>query len=189
MTKKELRKIFREKRNALTPAEKSKLDDLLLIQFQGADLPFIGTVLSYWPIGANNEPATHLFTRYLECCNPGIQIAYPKADFGKNELHAIATTGETSFVMTVHQIYEPGSNDVIAARGLDMILVPLLAFDKEGYRVGYGKGFYDKFLAGCRKDCIKAGFSYFPPVDNIPEKGEFDVPLDLCITPQTVYVF
>ena len=51
------------------------------------------------------------------------------------------------------------------------------------------KGFYDKYLKGCRKDCIKAGFSYFEPVDSISDRHDFDVPLDLCITPQNVYVF
>ena len=70
-----------------------------------------------------------------------------------------------------------------------MIFVPLLAFDNSGFRIGYGKGFYDKFLAGCREDCIKAGFCYFPPVSGITDKDDFDVPLDLCITPQNVYVF
>jgi 5-formyltetrahydrofolate cyclo-ligase len=72
---------------------------------------------------------------------------------------------------------------------LDMIFVPLLAFDTRGYRVGYGKGFYDKYLAGCSNDCIKVGFSYFGPVSSIDDHHEFDVPLDLCITPQNIYVF
>ena len=86
-------------------------------------------------------------------------------------------------------IYEPEEGNRVDPTEIDMILVPLLAYDKKGYRVGYGKGFYDKFFAGCRKDCIKAGFSYFEPVDEITDKADFDVPLDLCITPQTVYVF
>ena len=70
-----------------------------------------------------------------------------------------------------------------------MVFVPLLTFDRDGYRIGYGKGFYDKYLAGCREDCIKAGFSYFEPIDSIEDLHEFDISLDLCITPQNVYVF
>ena len=70
-----------------------------------------------------------------------------------------------------------------------MVILPLLAFDQQGYRVGYGKGFYDKFLSGCREDCLKVGFSYFEPIETIDDCNEFDVPLDLCITPQNVYVF
>ncbi len=189
MIKKEIRNAFREKRNALSAPERAKLDDLLLIQFQKADLPFINSLLSYWPIEENSEPNAHLFTDYMEFKNPGLVIAYPKSDFFMDEIVAVATNGETSFVKNEFNIYEPEEGSHVAANEIDMVLVPLLAFDKKGYRVGYGKGFYDKFLAGCRKDCIKVGFSYFEPVDEITDKDDFDVPLDLCITPQKVYVF
>lgn len=189
MTKKELRKIYREKRTELTAPERGKLDDLLLIQFQTSNTPFISTLLSYWPIEENNEPNAHLFTDYLEFKNPELRIAYPRSDFFMDEMVAVSTTAETNFIKNEFNIYEPEDGNLLDTDEIDMILVPLLAFDKNGYRVGYGKGFYDKFLASCRKDCIKAGFSYFPPVEGITDKGEFDVPLDLCITPQTVYVF
>lgn len=189
MIKNEIRKAYREKRNALTSIERIKLDDLLLIQLQTVDLPFINTLLSYWPIEENNEPNTHLFTDYLEFKNPELVIAYPRTDFFLDEMIAVSTTGETNFLKSEFNIYEPEEGIIVDADEIDMILVPLLACDKKGYRVGYGKGFYDKFLAGCRKDCIKAGFYYFEPLDEISDKADFDVPLDLCITPQTVYVF
>jgi 5-formyltetrahydrofolate cyclo-ligase len=189
MTKKELRKIYREKRATLADPERSKLDDLLLIQFQTTNLPFIHSLLSYWPIEENKEPNTHLFTDYLEFRNPELLIAYPKTDFTTNKMIAVATDEETSFVKNEFDIYEPENSNTISADEFDMILVPLLAFDKNGYRVGYGKGFYDKYLAECRDDCIRVGFCYFDPADEITDKNQFDVPLDLCITPQTVYVF
>ena len=189
MNKKELREIYRDKRNALTSTEKAKLDDLLLIQFQKTDLPFIKTLLSYWPIEENKEPDAHLFTDYLEFKNPELIIAYPKTDFIINEMDAIVTNEETDFLKNEYNIYEPEEGNRMAADEIDMILVPLLAFDKKGFRVGYGKGFYDKYLAECLKDCIKVGFSFFEPVDEITDKGDFDIPLDLYITPQIVYVF
>jgi len=189
MTKTELRKEYREKRDALSAVEKVKLDDLLLIQFQKAAIPFIQSLFSYWPIEKNNEPNVHLITDYLEFKNPELQIAYPKTDFFINEMQAVLTHVETNFIENEFHIYEPEEGTIFPAEKIDMILVPLLAVDKKGYRVGYGKGFYDKYLAGCRKDCIKAGFSYFEPVDDITDAADFDVPLDLCITPQTVYVF
>lgn len=189
MTKNELRKIYRDKRNALLDSERVKLDDLLLIQFQKADLPFINSFLSYWPIEENNEPNAHLFTDFLEFKNPGLLTAYPKSDFFMDEMVAVSTDAETNFVKNEFNIYEPEEGSRIEADEIDMVLVPLLTFDKKGFRVGYGKGFYDKFLAGCRRDCIKAGFTYFDPVDEIADKDDFDVPLDLCITPQKVYVF
>jgi 5-formyltetrahydrofolate cyclo-ligase len=189
MTKKELRTIFRKKRNSIPVAEQLRLDDLLLIQLQKADLPFINNLLSFRPITENNEPNTDLFTSYLEFRNPGLRIAYPRSDIETYGLEAVITNEETIYTKNIYHIHEPGGTELLEPEEIDMVLVPLLAFDEQGHRVGYGKGFYDRFLAGCRKDCIKAGFSYFPPVDHITDSGEFDVPLDLCITPQIVYVF
>lgn len=189
MTKKELRKIYREKRNALTHSERSRFDDLLLIQLQTVNLPFINTLFTYWPIAANNEPDTHLFTDYIEFRNPELVIAYPKSDFTSHEMTAVIVTRDTAFSRNSHGIHEPADGPLLKAEEIDMVFVPLLAFDKKGYRAGYGKGFYDKFLASCRKDCLFTGFSYFEPVDVISDTDDFDVPLDLCITPQNVYVF
>jgi len=70
-----------------------------------------------------------------------------------------------------------------------LALIPLLAFDQHGYRVGYGKGYYDKFLSQCREDVVKIGLSFFEPVDNIDDINQFDISLNYCVTPQQVYEF
>ncbi len=189
MNKQAVRKIYKEKRKELTTAERIKLDDLLLIQFQKAKLPFIENLLSYWPIEENNEPNTHILTDYLEFKNPGLMVAYPRVDNMLNEMIAVLVNTETDFIKNELNIYEPMEGDVLPVEELDMILIPLLAFDKYGFRVGYGKGFYDKFIKDCKKECLKIGFSYFDPIDAIADKEHFDVPLDLCITPHTIYVF
>ena len=189
MLKKEARTIYKEKRSQLSEAERSKMDDLLLIQFQRVDLPFLQSVLSYWPIEENNEPNTHLFTEYLKFRNPDIKICYPVSDFATLSMQAVATDIDTPFEKKMLNIYEPDGGIVIPAIEIEVVFVPLLVFDKKGYRVGYGKGFYDKYLAACSDDCIKTGFCYFEPVDSIDDRHEFDVPLDLCITPHNIYVF
>lgn len=189
MRKQELRKIYKDKRKALSETERVKLDDLLLIQFQKAELPFIQTLFSFWPIQENNEPNTHILTDYLEFKNPGLTVAYPRVDTMLNEMIAIVVNAESDFIKNDLNIYEPIEGDVLTVDELDMILVPLLAIDKKGYRVGYGKGFYDKFMSDCKKGCLKVGVSYFEPIDDISDKEQFDVPLDLCITPHTIYVF
>jgi len=189
MLKKEARKLYREKREALADVERSKMDDLMLIQFQSAELPFIYTLLSYWPIEENNEPNTHLFTEFLRFRNPELKITYPVADFEKKIMVAVATDIDTPFQKMHLNIYEPQQGDIVSADEIDMILVPLLAFDLQGKRVGYGRGFYDKYLAGCRQDCVKVGFSYFDPVERLEDCNEFDIPLNLCITPHNSYVF
>lgn len=189
MIKKEARKIYREKRIALTDAERAKLDDLLLIQFQTAALPFLSTVLSYWPIEENHEPNTHLFTEYLRFRNPELKISYPVSDFSSLSMTAVAVDIDTPFTKKELNIYEPQQGELVLPGDIDMVLVPLLAFDIKGYRIGYGKGFYDKYLAECREDCIKTGFCYFDPLERISDCNDFDVPLNLCITPHNIYVF
>lgn len=174
---------------ALTDMEMEKLDDLMLIQFQSVDLPFIHSLLSYWPIVENKEPDTHLVTEFLKFRNPEMLTAYPVSDFGSMTMTAILTDVDTPFTRTNLNIHEPSQGEVCPPEQLDLVFVPLLAFDPDGYRVGYGKGFYDKYLANCREDCIKLGFSYFEALDKVIDHNEFDVPLDLCITPHTVYAF
>jgi 5-formyltetrahydrofolate cyclo-ligase len=189
MKKAEARIIYKEKRKALTDMQRSKLDDLLLIQFQTAELPFVHHLLSYWPIEENGEPDTHLFNDYVEFKNPAVKFLYPRADFKKLEIEAIEVNADTAFQKNENNIHEPMDGMVTAAGIIDMVFVPLLIFDIRGYRIGYGKGFYDKYLSECRPDCIKVGFCYFDPVEKIEDTHDFDVPLNLCITPQKVYVF
>ena len=189
MTKKELRPLYRGKRRDLNEAERTKLDDLLLIQFQTVDLPFLHQLFSYWPIVENHEPNTHLFTEFLKFRNPELLVAYPVVDFDSLTMNAIATDIDTPFEKAGFNLFEPQKGEPVPPANFDIVFVPLLCVDKEGFRVGYGRGYYDRFLAGCRNDCIKLGFSYFEPIDKISDTHQFDVPLDLCITPQAVYVF
>ncbi len=69
------------------------------------------------------------------------------------------------------------------------VLVPLLAFDLQGHRVGYGGGYYDRFLADDVPHSRKIGLSLFGPVDSIDDVDATDVRLDACITPEQVYRF
>ena len=70
-----------------------------------------------------------------------------------------------------------------------MVLVPLLAFDKLGHRVGYGKGYYDRFLAKCPPNCLRIGLSLFDPVERIDDVVPTDIRLNSCLTPVHTYVF
>ena len=189
MLKREARTLYRDKRMALSEQELMKWNDLLLIQFQSAEIPFLESLLTFWPIEENNEPDTHLFTEYLKFRNPELKVCYPRADFESLTMQACITDIDTPFTKTTLNIFEPQSDEVLPADQLDLVFVPLLAFDEDGYRVGYGKGFYDKYLVSCRPDCLKVGFSFFEPIHQIRDRNEFDVPLDICITPQNLYVF
>lgn len=190
MTKQELRKVYKEKRSALTGPQRMKMDDLLLIQLQRIPFGFDSQVLlSYFPLEHHSEINVHLFTRYLEHICPQLRIAYPVADFATGDMKAVATDDNTRFEENSYGIPEPVDGEEVLPRDIDIVWVPLLAFDRKGFRVGYGKGFYDRFLKHCRHDVLRVGFSYFEPVDTIGDAGEFDVPLDLCVTPERLYEF
>jgi 5-formyltetrahydrofolate cyclo-ligase len=72
---------------------------------------------------------------------------------------------------------------------IEVMLLPLVAFDKSGYRLGYGKGYYDFFIRSIERPVLKIGLSFFAPVEEIPSPDEWDVPLDMAVTPEAVFRF
>lgn len=190
MTKQEIRKTYKQKRLLLSERERMKLDDMILIQFQQLSFPLdIRLLLNYFPLDKHAEISTNLFARYLEHFIPSLQIAYPVIEFQSNEMEAFIVNDETEFGDNVYGIHEPLNGLLADPELIDLVFVPLLAFDNHGFRVGYGKGFYDRFLKKCRKDVVIVGFSYFDPLENIADKNQFDVPLNFCITPYHLYEF
>jgi 5-formyltetrahydrofolate cyclo-ligase len=189
MTKNQLRSIYQSKRNAISETEKLKLDDLLLIQFQNFDFTEIQSLLTYWPMENHSEPNVDLMTRYLRLMIPEVRIAYPIINSFDISMKAIITDFDTNFKTNNLGITEPIGTFDISPNQIDLIFIPLLAFNQKGYRVGFGKGYYDRFLTKCKPGAIKMGFSYFEPVDHIMDTNQFDVPLNYCITPQHIYEF
>ncbi len=189
MTKDQLRAIYKTKRVSISETEKLKLDDLLLIQFQSFDFTEIRNLFAYWPIEEHSEPNVELMARYLRFMLPEIQIAYPQTNSSDFSMQAILTNEDTEFKTNNWGITEPIGNVAIPNGQLDLIFIPLLAFDQNGYRVGFGKGYYDRYLVDCKPEAIKMGFSYFEPVSQITDTNQFDVPLNYCITPQHIYEF
>ncbi len=189
MTKKELRNIYKEKRKSISEKEKLKWDDLLLIQFQKINLENIRTVFAYWPMENMNEPDTHTIVRYLQHMIPDLQLAYPVIDHISSEMKSVLINDETNFSENIFGIIEPEKGIEIDPTEIDLVLVPMLICDRAGNRIGFGKGYYDRFLIKCRKNITKISFSYFDPIDKIEDTNAFDVPLNFCITPQSIYEF
>ena len=190
MTKQALRELYKQKRAALTEKECLRMNDLLLIQFQQMEIDYnTNILLSYWPLEQFAEVNTFLMTDYLQFRLPGLQLAYPVADFKDHSMKILLVNNDTDFKKNAYGIAEPVNGPQIDPTDIDMIFVPLLAFDKTGHRLGYGKGFYDRFLPACREDCVKIGFSYFEPLEAINGVSHFDVPLTTGITPENIYEF
>jgi 5-formyltetrahydrofolate cyclo-ligase len=189
MTKAALRDIYKAKRAALTEAEIERMDDLLLIQFQRLVLPPLQYVHTYLAITGKQEIDTHYLLQYLKFRNPGMVLVIPKMDAASGELVHCYYDEHTELVQNKWGIYEPLNVLPVDIELIDLVFVPLLAVDTEGHRVGYGKGFYDRFLPKLRTDALTVGLSYFDPVNKIEDTGQFDIPLQVCITPQDLYEF
>ena len=87
------------------------------------------------------------------------------------------------------KILEPDSTKEILPSEIDVVFIPLLCFDKHGNRVGYGGGYYDRFLMKTSRSCLKIGLSFFEPVDFIKGISKTDITLDICVTPEKIYNF
>ena len=189
MTKAALRKIYKEKRKQISPADQERWTDLILINFQKSDLPFINCVHTYLAIENQNEVETGNITRYLSFKNPGLKIVVPKINLDQGEMKHYIFNDDVEMASNSFGIIEPVGGEKINASEIDLVITPLLAFDKEGYRVGYGKGFYDKFFMQCNKDVIRVGLSFFDAEEIIEDTDAYDIPLHYCITPHSVYTF
>lgn len=191
MKKEDLRILFKQKRSELTYQMKSKLDDLLLIQFQKLPIDIPSNIMSYIIKEGSNEFDPQYIIDYCLFKNLGNNISFPvmMRDIHSAEMIAMTASAGTEFITNSYGIPEPTQGNEISPELIDMVIIPLLYFDKSGNRVGYGKGYYDRFLKKCRKDCLKIGFSYFSPTEPIEDINKFDVPLDYGICPDAIYEF
>ena len=189
MTKRELRVIYREKRRALQPAVKDKLEDLMLIRFQEAGWQVPVTVMTYIPFTRENEYNPELVIRYCQFQQPGLRLCCPRLLGSENRMDAVSWEEETIFAKNSFGIPEPVQAERVDGWEIGMVLVPLLAFDQQGNRVGFGKGYYDRFLAEQCPQATRIGFSFFDPVDAVSDIESFDIPLDFCVTPEKLYTF
>ena len=105
------------------------------------------------------------------------------------DLAHVLINKKTRFVENRFKILEPDSRQEILPAEIDVVFIPLLCFDKKGNRVGYGGGYYDKFLKKTSISCLKIGLSFFEPVDFIEGISKTDITLDMCITPEKLYNF
>nr|WP_321232598.1 5-formyltetrahydrofolate cyclo-ligase [uncultured Psychroserpens sp.] len=116
-------------------------------------------------------------------------IVISRSNFDTREMSHVLLTDNTKIKKNEWNIPEPLDGIPISSEQINVVLIPLLAFDKFGNRVGYGKGFYDKFLAKCKPETIKIGLSFFEAVEEISDVFENDIKLDYCVTPKTIYQF
>jgi 5-formyltetrahydrofolate cyclo-ligase len=187
MLKKELRQKYKVLRQNLTTAETENLSLAIaneIIKLPIWDKNYFHIFLS---ITEHKEIDTEFILHVLS--GKDKEIVVSKSDFTTREMTHFLLTDSTRIQKNEYNIPEPIDGLEVPTSKIDVVFVPLLAFDKKGHRVGYGKGFYDKFLSECKPETIKIGLSFFEPEELISDVFENDVSLDYCVTPSGVYAF
>lgn len=189
MTKAQARKIYLAKRKALSQGERDMLNQHIYHNFFiNPALSFVRTLHIFLSMERTLEPDTWGLIDRLRREMPFIRLVIPRiAENG--ELDHVYFEGLHQLKQSAFGIMEPVQGIPAEVTKIDFVLVPLLAVDRNGNRVGYGKGHYDRFLKECRADCTKAGISFFPPTEIFTDVEPHDVPLDLCFTPDGAIAF
>jgi 5-formyltetrahydrofolate cyclo-ligase len=191
MFKKEIRLKYKELRRSLS---ENQIKELSLAIANGVLLLPIWEK-TYFHIFLPIEEQKEVNTEYILHLLSGKdkEICISKTDFETRKMTSILLTDTTKIKKNDYNIPEPvdcpDASEEVPSNKLEVVFVPLLAFDKTGNRVGYGKGFYDKFLSECHPNTIKIGLSFFEPEEIISDVTPSDVQLNYCVTPNKVIKF
>jgi 5-formyltetrahydrofolate cyclo-ligase len=190
MNKDSLRKIYLDKRQRLSSEELDLRNKKIHHQlFQSIDFSTKNIVHTFLPIQKNNEiNIWPIITSLRENFN-NIKIIISKSDFKTLGMTHYLYKEDTILLENNLGIPEPHQGEIYSNSEFDIILIPLVVFDLEGHRVGYGKGFYDRFLSTCKPGTLKVGLALFEPVIKINDLNEHDIGLDHCVIPDHFYTF
>ncbi len=142
-------------------------------------------VAAYWPM--DNE----IDVRYIidDLLKRGIEVALPIASRASREMTFSKWDGKGDLAKGSYGVFVPPEEQLVVP---DIVLVPLLAFDRKGSRLGRGGGHYDATIAALRKtkDVLVIGIAYASQavLFNLPVE-EHDQKMDMIITPQGVQNF
>lgn len=182
MTKKELRVKYKALRKSLPKEMRRSYDSLLCAQIIQV-LEKRNHVGIFLPIDKHQEIDLRPLLQNTE-----IHWYAPVTDIDANEMKFCMINQTTSLNENKWGILEPEVHRYVEPEKLDALIIPSLIFDQKGFRVGYGKGFYDLYIKKCRLNCLKIGVNYFEPIDEIYDIEHFDEALNICITPEKKYL-
>lgn len=182
MKKSDLRKIYKSKRQNLTLEVVQKLQENIFEQVFKLDTSKIETIHIFLSLAKFKEINTQPIIDFFRKENK--QIVVSRSNFTNNTLSHFILEEDTEIEVNKYGIPEPVNAKSISEEALDLVFVPLLISDEQNYRVGYGKGFYDRFLSNCRKDCKTIGLNFFTPIAKIEDVNKFDIALDKVIYPK-----
>ena len=187
MDKKEARKKSKEERQKLSFEQLEEKSLAIANQLVKMDIWSKTYYHLFLPIEEQKEVNSEYILNILQAKDKEIVVS--KSDFTTTSMTHFLLTDNTKIKKNKYNIPEPINGLNVPTEMIDVVFVPLLTYDKLGNRVGYGKGFYDKFLSECKPNVIKIGLSFFEPEDLIDDVFENDVKLDYCVTDEKVICF
>jgi len=187
MTKQELRTKYKALRHAMPPDD---IDDKsLAIANKLLQLDIWDKI--YYHLFLTMEEQKEVHTDFILQILAGKdkEVIVSRSDFESCSMIHYLLTDNTRLIVSKYGIPEPVEGIEVPSNKVDVVFVPLLAYDTKGNRVGYGKGFYDRFFMECKPGVIKIGLSFFEAEQENIEVNATDIPLDYCITPNNIYRF
>lgn len=186
--KQELRRVYLEKRLCLSQSEFDHRNQQLRTRVLGflSEIDF-NIIHTFLPIIRQKEVNTQAIVDALKEKNPETCF-YISKTLPQGILEHFEWSRSTILENNKWGIPEPINGPPADISNIDAIFVPLIVFDKKGHRIGYGKGYYDRFLLQC-PHALKIGLTLGPPLDIIPYVEDTDIKLDYCISPFEVYKF
>jgi 5-formyltetrahydrofolate cyclo-ligase len=189
MDKETLRRHYLRNRKALDDEELLLKNKGILAQFHTMHFQEDAFVHIFLPIAKQKEPDTYTIHQHLRERYPDMKFVISRSIQNEPKMYHFIWDKQTVFETSPWGIPEPTGGQLVQPEELDVVLVPLLVFDLTGHRIGYGKGYYDQFLATCRPIVQTIGLSLFEPVRQIRPLSPGDIPLDKVVTPDRIYTF
>jgi len=179
--KKELREKIMRLRNSHCKKEKEKKDEeIKRLLFSTKEFKFSKLVLFYYPI-KDEVDTTKMIEESLKL---GKRVFLPVTDVKNHKLIISEINTIDDLIEGAFGILEPKNTSPVKINNIELVIVPGIAFDKRGYRIGYGMGYYDKLLNGFDKHTI--GLAYdFQIVKKIPNETH-DIPVKKIITEKRI---
>lgn len=188
-TKAEIRSCFLRKRKEIGREQRQQLSQQIVDQAMKyvEENRWINHIHVFLPIDKQHEINTWLLVRKLFHLQKMVYTSV--TDFDRKVMRTVKIGIESKFVEDKFGLpVAVNPSFTLESQQFDLVFVPLLAFDLNGVRLGYGKGYYDRFFATLKKDVRKLGLSYFPATELLPRESH-DVLLDGCILPDQIICF
>lgn len=185
--KTEIREYYIEQRKVLGPVKRAELDEKLCKVILGsATYRYADTILMYY--GKYEE--VNINRVAWEAIAAGKKVAFPKTNPDDKSMVFYFVNGEDDFVMGNYGILEPKPDlprfEVTGELQQNVIcIIPAVVYDKKGFRIGYGGGYYDRYLSSFKG--TKVGVAYYDHIVGTVPHGRFDLAVDVLISEKGIY--